>query len=204
MLATMVKKNSTSMTDDTKKKLIHILFYLILVLIFFVIVIEGSKGLIPYGFMIIVGITLVFGSTARLLRGTWKFKRLLSVCKVFLFVGLINMILFFAVVRIQGKVTKDNADLLIQKIELYKNDNGNYPISLEALRPKYIDNLPKVWIGILPESFMYDYSEQTDHKFLYFKPINENGDFHYWIGYYGYLGVEYFYNSKDKEWKIDD
>ena len=87
---------------------------------------------------------------------------------------------------------------------MYKNDNGNYPNSLESLRPKYIDKLPKVWIGILPESFIYDYYEQTDHKFLYFKPINGIRDFHYWIGYYGYIGVECFYNSKEKEWKIDD
>jgi hypothetical protein len=192
------------MTDDTKKILIQILLYLILGLIFFVIIIEGSKGLIPYGLMIVGGITFLFGSIARLLRGTWKYKRLLSVSKVFLFVGLINMILFFAVVRIQGKVTKDNAELLIQKIEMYKNDNGDYPVSLESLRPKYIDKLPKVWIGILPESFIYDYSEQIDHNFLYFKPINGIGEFHYWIGYYGFMGVEYFYNSKEKEWKIDD
>jgi hypothetical protein len=192
------------MTNDIKKILIRLLIYLFLGLLLFVIIIEGSKGLIPYGLFIVGGITFVFAAMARLLSGTWKYKRLLSISKVFLFTGLINMILFFVIVRIQGKITKNNADMIIQKIETYKKDNGHYPYSLESLKPKYIDRLPKAWIGILPNDFIYDYSEQVDHRFMYFKPVNQTGDYQFWIGYYGYIGVEYFYNSKEKEWHIDD
>lgn len=192
------------MTNDTRKILIDTSIYLILGLILFVIITEGSKGLIPYGLMIVGGITFIFGSISRLLKGTWKYKRLLRVSKVLLFTGLINLILFFVIGRIQEKVTKRNADFLIQKLEMYKKDVGQYPISIESLKPKYMDKLPKAWIGITPEDFIYDYSEQVNHTFLYFKPINTIGDFHYWIGYYGLMGVENFYNSKEKEWKSDD
>lgn len=165
---------------------------------------EGSIGLIPYGLIIVSGITFVFGGLARHLKGNWRYKRFLMLSKALLFTGLINVVLFFAIGRIQGKITKMNGVVLINKIELYKKDNGTYPYSLEALKPKYLTKLPKAWVGILPKDFIYDYSEQDDHSFMGFKPINQAGICNFWIGYYQYLGVEYFYNSKEKTWQVDD
>ena len=108
------------MTEDTRNRLIRFAIYFIIGGFLFVIMIVGSLGLIPYGLFVVGGIAFFFGAIARLLQGTWKYKRLLSLSKIFLFIGLINLILFFVVTRTQGKITKDNADILIQKIELYK------------------------------------------------------------------------------------
>jgi hypothetical protein len=202
-LATTVK-DSTTMTEDSKNSLIRFAIYFIIGVFVFVITIEGSLGLIPYGLLVVGGITFVFGAIARLLRGTWRYKRLLSISKVILFIGLINLILFFVVTRTQGKITKDNAEILIQKIELYKVDNGNYPRHLELLKPNYLDKIPKSWIGLVPKEFIYDYSDQVDYRFSHFKPINQEGEYHYWIGYFDYIGVQCFYNSKTKDWNIDD
>jgi len=192
------------MTEDTRNTLIRFAIYFIIGGFLFVIMIVGSLGLIPYGLLVVGGITFVFGAIASLLRGTWRYKRLLSLSKVFLFTGLINLILFFVVTRTQSKITKDNADILIQKIELYKKDNGDYPRQLELLKPNYLDKIPKSWIGLVPEEFIYDYSDQVDHRFRHFVPINQEGDYQFWIGYFDFFGVECFYNSKTKDWNIDD
>jgi hypothetical protein len=162
--------------------------------------IYGSIEKPPYGFIIIVSISFVFMSIARILKGTWKFKRMLYFSKVIGFIGLFNLLFFLAISWIQNSNVKSNSARLISTIEQYKIDNGKYPDKLNDLTPRYIKEIPKVWIGLVQKDFIYDNNGLYIYKFNDLEIGNLNRGFYFYIAYNSFFGEIYMYNYKDKNW----
>ncbi len=186
-----------------KKIMIKIGIFFIIILLFLVILLECSQGLMPFGLFFVSLLVFVSGALSRFLIGTFKYQRLLQVCKVLLFTGLISLALSYMIIRIQSIVSSKNANLLITGIEAFKKDQGIYPDSLESLMPQYFKNLPKAWIGIIPKDFLYESANTLGHRSKYDYKL-KNVESYFLVGYCEYIGVENFYYSNEKIWHHDD
>ena len=192
------------MSENKRNSILQIAAYFLIGGVMFVVMFQGSLGLVPLGLFTVVGITLVFGVFSYFLGGSRKFELVKRISKVVFISGIVNLVLFFIVSNVQSKLTREKAGVLIGQLEKYKENYGTYPKRLVMLVPKYFEDIPKSWIGLIPNGFVYDYSENKNHQFNQFKPINKENEYHFWIGYSGFFGVECYYNSKTKGWVEDD
>lgn len=86
--------------------------------------------------------------------------------------------------------TRTKAENIVKNIELYKEDNWNYPNKLEDLAPKYYKKIP-IHYSSIDYNFRYFYNNEEDYFLL---------DYTYFYPY-----GRYSYNSKNKTWSnIDD
>lgn len=76
-----------------------------------------------------------------------------------------------------AKFSHSQANYLVEKIELYKQENGVYPQSLEALVPKYVSKVPVAKISSMMDKFNYRVSENNNPMLSYvaFPPFGRNG-----------------------------
>ena len=186
------------------KLIIRILIFITLVLILTGVSLEFSIGLIPFGFFFLIGLTLLSAGVSRWLHLSYDNEKAFRISKTILWSSVASLILMFLVIRFHNSQNRDNANLIIEKLNEYKSRYGTYPNDLQKLTPDFIEKIPKAKIGIRSTDFIYDYTQLPDYKFRYFRTINTDGEFHFWIGYWGYFGVENYYNSKSKEWHVDD
>jgi hypothetical protein len=120
--------------------------------------------------------------------GKEKMKRLPVVLIFIIIIGVLIATLYF---RSQTKETQDLANELIRKIELYKVDNGNYPLELADLIPEYYQKLPTTDHN-LNNQFRYKLSSDSlNNKFFTVK-------------YSESLGVEVSYDNRTNEWLFED
>jgi len=188
------------MTDDSKYRLIRLIIYLFVGLLFFVVMIYDSVEKPSYGAIFIVFISFIFMSIARILKGTWKYKRMLSISKFFGFIGLINVLIFLAISWIQNSNVKSNSTRLISAIEQYNIENGKYPDKLTNLTPKYIKEIPKVWIGIVQKDFIYYNNGLNTSKYNIIKPNKQNKEGSFYFAYNRFFGEIHAYNNIEKTW----
>lgn len=186
------------------KLIIRILIFTTLVVILTGLSLEFSIGLIPYGLFFLIGLILISAGVSRWLQLLYGNEDAFKISKIVLWSSIISLILMFFVIRFHNSENRDNANLIIEKLDEYNSVYSTYPDDLQILKPDFIEKIPKAKIGIRLTDFTYNYKNIPDYKFRYFRTINTNGEFHYWIGYWGYIGVENYYNSKTKVWHVDD
>jgi len=73
---------------------------------------------------------------------------------------------------------------IVNALELYKNDNGQYPSSLNQLTPKYLDHLPDL----------------SNHKLSY---INNENSYELRFTYYGPGVNDCVYTPEHSSWKCN-
>jgi hypothetical protein len=81
--------------------------------------------------------------------------------------------------------TQASANLIIEALQSYKEDNGFYPDKLQDITPLYLEKLPK--------------SNYSNRDFIY-----EKSEDSYQLVYLGAFGVEATYHSSTKLWSYDD
>lgn len=81
--------------------------------------------------------------------------------------------------------TEESANSIIDALDKFKSDIGEYPERLIDLTPRYLDSIPN--------------SAYDQRDFIYTKV---DGQFE--LIYLGALGVEAKYNSSKKAWTYDD
>ncbi|MHC4153790.1 MAG: hypothetical protein ACYST6_02525 [Planctomycetota bacterium] len=79
-------------------------------------------------------------------------------------------------------------DRIVEALNLYRADTGHYPVSLEMLVPKYLDEIPAPTWG---EQF-WRYNQDGDGFSL--RVMSETGDILPFL----------FYRYREKEWQYDD
>ena len=80
-------------------------------------------------------------------------------------------------------------DRIVEALDLYRADTGDYPVSLEMLVPKYLDEIPAPMLG----DQVWRYNRDGEHFVLRVRP--ETGDI-----FFSCL----FYRYGEKEWQYND
>jgi hypothetical protein len=66
------------------------------------------------------------------------------------------VVLAFTAMSVNNLLAEYRARELIQKIELYKSENGAYPKSLKDLMPRYLGSIPRAkWVPFLGEYYYF-------------------------------------------------
>lgn len=198
-----------------KQKLKKLALYLSLATCLFALTIEGSVGTIPFGLIGTLLVTSLSGTTAALLQGKTTHPKTLQASRIILFVGLFAMLVSFTFYKIQIHQNYKQAAILVETIDNYEKENGEYPSTLENLVPDFLKKTPKVKVGFVPNAFDYENTSantsnsankktNTDTKAL----KNESDESKskkvgYVLSYHCYLGVTYIYNSNEGHWQTD-
>ena len=157
----------------------------------------------PKGLPFVLLIILVTGVLRRYYKKINPDKRKYDFYRTVFYISLISFVVFIMVSRLQNRINDRNAKMIVSKIEKFRKENGIFPEDLDLLCPDYFDNVPKAWIGLFPEDFIYDYANKESHKSKYFHHLNNQTDY-FILGYDGYIGVFSHYNSIKKQWYHDD
>lgn len=105
--------------------------------------------------------------------------------------GLVYLAAVAAIVSSHGlnlKMGAGNAERIIAAVEMYHQDYGRFPESLEALVPQYLDRVPHSAIRLSANKFRY-WSEADRHQLM-------------WIKVPPYLRA--FYDFESNKWTIID
>ena len=95
-----------------------------------------------------------------------------------------EIILVLSISHLQLIISHERGDTIINAVEKYKNDIGEYPEKISDLQPHYLENIPE------PAFFAptrYHYNLHPNKKRFYFSFLRA-------------LNTE-FYDYKEKEWK---
>ena len=151
---------------------------------------EFSYGLIPVG--LFAAILLIFsaagvGMVLKVIEKRTKTR----IHRWFFFTGtltFISIVAFIIIGHIQHLVTDYRAEKIVYGLEQYYADKGMFPDNLGILTSDYLERVPPTAYGVLRQDF--EYTKSSPDKFE--------------LHYYSYLGVEHWYDSKIKEWRVDD
>lgn len=153
-------------------------------------IMEASYGLVPAGIIgafLLMTSAIGLGVVSKLIEKRTKtniYRWLLLVG----FLTFISIIAFIIVGNVQYFITDYRAEKIIHTLEQYQTDKGEYPANLETLKEGYMERIPSTAYGVLRQDFKY--TRNSTDKFG--------------IHYYSYIGVEYWYDSETKEWRVDD
>ncbi len=95
-----------------------------------------------------------------------------------------EIILVISIAYFQLIISRERGDTIINAVEQYKNDNGEYPEKLSDLQPHYLENIPKP-VFFAPSR--YHYNLHPNKKSFYFSFLRA-------------LNTE-LYIYKEKKWK---
>jgi hypothetical protein len=188
---------------SSKQILKKILKYLFLAVFLFVFTIEGSVAN-SFGLIVIILSTSISGLIAGILHGKFTHPRTLLTSKIVLFVGLFVIIASYSYYKIQINQNFKNTAILIKSIDKYKKEHSDYPKTMDALVPKYIDKIPNVKVGVIPRSFSYEYIDINDKVLKKENQISQSANSEYFLTYIGYLGNKYTYYSREGYLKLAD
>ena len=166
------------------KKLLYIIIFVPIWFLWLFLGTDLMFGLAAGGFFIILSII-----TYKLIKKYDKKLKTLS-GKIFLIITLLIIISIYPIHLIQVNKSKAIAFSIINKIEIYKTENGNYPKKLSQLVPNYITKLPYSSMGIF-----------IKNKYLYY--MNDEKGF-YKISFPNILFTTLVYSSETKQWSISD
>ncbi|MCT4614226.1 MAG: hypothetical protein N4A49_05040 [Marinifilaceae bacterium] len=143
------------------KFLLKILLIIIIGLIQTFLMTRFNPDLIPFEIFIAFGITalgLLIGFITLLTDFKNKQGKINS--------GLLIMFAFlaghgigFLVMRYQNSERRENANLIIEKLDLYFQQKGHYPEKLKDLKPEYLEKIPTSNWGL--ESVDFEYQLDT-------------------------------------------
>lgn len=89
----------------------------------------------------------------------------------------------------QDNERRENAEELIGALSNYKNENGDYPLLIRDLKPKYLNSIPTSNWGLY--SVPFDYQSNSTRK-------------EFELEYKVTTGCGYYYQSSMKEWQFWD
>ncbi|WP_162910575.1 hypothetical protein [Hymenobacter oligotrophus] len=102
--------------------------------------------------------------------------------------------------RVQTYITKQRANRIIDRLELFRKERGHYPDSLATLVPAYLPNVPSTAEGLLKA-----------RPFVYRVPPNSAfpGEAkpratRYLLAYYAGTMVDVSYDSATGQWQAED
>jgi hypothetical protein len=92
------------------------------------------------------------------------------------------------IIDMQIYSTKNASETIIVALDKYYFDNDQYPGSLERLKPKYIDEVPKSKLGIIRTDFDYN-------------TLNNNGD--YRLSFAELFNTKWTFVKSRDSWMMD-
>lgn len=108
-----------------------------------------NQGAIAAVMLLLVLVVVLPVAVYRLLRHADR--RLLATCAIYA----VAAVLVFAANHVNNRIAAARATELIAAIARYKSETGDYPVSLEALVPAYVDRVPRAKYAVLSADFSY-------------------------------------------------
>lgn len=178
-----------SVKNNIIKKILYALagFVLLLILVVQSPVIGGRFSYLPVFLMpavIAAAIMLVVTFIYDMIKKT----RLAVNFLLLLLVLLGGFWLGLKIIDMQIDSTKNASETIIVALDKYYFDNSQYPVNLENLSPKYIDEVPKSKLGIIRTDFDYN-------------TLNNNGD--YRLSFAELFNTKWTFVKSRDSWMMD-
>lgn len=106
----------------------------------------------------------------------------------------------FTIMAAQNFLSLKKAEKLIHNISQYKNVSGQFPESLDALKPEFYSAIPKASVGLSGSDFLYttDKHQQNSQVSILKRPLAAN---EFKLTFISAFGIEYSYYSNNKRWE---
>ncbi|WP_438422236.1 hypothetical protein [Aquimarina macrocephali] len=115
-----------------------------------------------------------------------KHKKLKAYSSILTVIAIMTLFTGEGIKSYQLKTANNKAKMVIDGLKEYHKNEKNFPDELAILSPKYIEEVPKYFIGFSSDEFQY-----------------ENKNDYYVISYRDFLNTKY-YNSKNDSWVVVD
>lgn len=151
------------------------------------------SGLLPMGLFVTGGLVVAGLVLFLVFRLLFVKKGISDYLLVLVVAGVLAIISDAVINRIKLKETQERANLLIDKLEDYRDQYGEYPDSLEGLVVQsLIDQIP--------------HTAFANRQYYYEKKVLRDtiSNYEYTLKYYAPLGMEAAYFSRKEEWYYDD
>jgi len=178
-----------SVKNNIIKKILYALagFVLLLILVVQSPVIGGRFSYLPV-FLMPAVIAAAIMLVATFIYDMIKKTRLAVNFLLLLLVLLGGFWLGLKIIDMQIDSTKNASETIIVALDKYYFDNSQYPVNLENLSPKYIDEVPKSKLGIIRTDFDYN-------------TLNNNGD--YRLSFAELFNTKWTFVKSRDSWMMD-